>query len=224
MLWYLLKTWAGKEEELVKELRRTVPPYMYHEAFVIYNERIWRRQGRSIVHTEPLFQGCAFVTCKESEPLFRQLERVPAMSKLMAMGYLSVFPLRAADADFLEQLAGEDHVVRLSHVLRTESRMVVDKNDSELLGHTDYYQVSGPLTQFLGDVENFDFKKRFAKLRRNIWGEDMVIPLGIVLNEDVEQKVRYFDLDVSVEVPERYEIMEIGKDKEGKRTYTLAGS
>ena len=45
MQWYLLKTWTGREEELVKEIRRTVPSYMYEDVFVIYTERIWRRQG-----------------------------------------------------------------------------------------------------------------------------------------------------------------------------------
>ena len=37
--WYLLKTWAGREEELVQEIRRTVPGHMYKECFVIYQER-----------------------------------------------------------------------------------------------------------------------------------------------------------------------------------------
>lgn len=46
MLWYLLRTWPGREEMLVKEIQKTVPSYLYQEVFVIYNERIWRRQGR----------------------------------------------------------------------------------------------------------------------------------------------------------------------------------
>ena len=50
MLWYLLKTWEGKEKDLVDEIRRTVPPSVYDECFVIYQERIWRKQQRSVVH------------------------------------------------------------------------------------------------------------------------------------------------------------------------------
>ena len=60
MLWYLLRTWPGREEMLVKEIQKTVPSYLYQEVFVIYNERIWRRQGESIIHAEPLFPGCVF--------------------------------------------------------------------------------------------------------------------------------------------------------------------
>ena len=55
VLWYLLKTWAGREEELVKEVQRILPPQMYEECFVIRQERIWRKQQKSIVHLESLF-------------------------------------------------------------------------------------------------------------------------------------------------------------------------
>ncbi len=56
MQWYLLKTWAGREKEVMQEIRRTVPGHMYKECFVIDQERIWRKQQKSIVHVEPLFR------------------------------------------------------------------------------------------------------------------------------------------------------------------------
>ena len=62
MQWYLIKTWAGREEELVKKIRRTIPKQRFCECFVIYQERIWRKQQKSIVHVEPLFPGCVFLT------------------------------------------------------------------------------------------------------------------------------------------------------------------
>ena len=120
MLWYLIKTWAGGEEKLVKEIRRTVPPYMYQDAFVIYNERIWRRQGQSIIRLEPLFKGCVFLTCQKTEPLFRRFDRIPAMSRQIATGYLSIFPLMEQDANFLESISGGDHVIRTSYMLRED--------------------------------------------------------------------------------------------------------
>ena len=65
--WYLLKTWTGREEELVREVQKIIPPQMYEECFVIWQERIWRKQQKSIVHMEPLFPGCVFLTCRERE-------------------------------------------------------------------------------------------------------------------------------------------------------------
>lgn len=197
MQWYLLKTWVGREEELVKEIRRTVPGYLYQEAFVIRNERIWRRQGRSILHPELLFKGCVFLTCKESEPLFRRLERVPAMSRLMVTGDISVYPLTEEDAVFLQQLSGEDHVVKVSYALREDDGV---------------YRILGPLENCLDDIEHFEFRKRFVKLRRRLWGEEKVIALGLLLNEDVKEGIICEKFDVPVELPEHSTVLMTGRD------------
>ena len=53
MLWYKLKTWHGGEETLVKEIRRSVPPYLYNDVFVIYNERNLRRQQQNRIRFFP---------------------------------------------------------------------------------------------------------------------------------------------------------------------------
>lgn len=204
MQWYLLKTWTGREEELVKEIRRTMPAYMYENVFVIYTERIWRRQGRSIVHTEPLFHGCAFLTCREPGPVWHRLERVPFLSQWMAAGYLSVYPLMERDAEFLQRIAGDEHLMRLSYVLR-------ERNDLNGTEGTDRYRVSGPLEYCLEDIDNIEFRKRFVKLHKRLWGEDMVIAMGIVLNEDMEQGMVCGDLKLPIAEPEEYTLLEIRK-------------
>ena len=206
MLWYLLRTWHGREEDLAGEIRRTVPPYLYKEVFVICNQRVWRRQGRSIGRLEPLFKGCVFLTCEKTEPLFRRLEQVPAISRLIATGSLSVFPLREEDARFLDQISGKDHVIRLSHVLYEEG-----KEDGPCI-----YKISGPLEDCLDYVEKFQFGKRFVKLSKRLWGEDLAIYLGILLKEDLARKILYENITVSVEMAERYALMKIQKDSKGK--------
>lgn len=211
VLWYKLKTWYGGEEALVKEIRRTVPPYMYEDVFVIYNERNLRRQQRSIIEQEILFDGCVFLTCKETEPLFRRLEKIPAVSRLIATGYLSMFPLMEKDARFLEAISGTDHIVRASYVLR-------ESEDSYL------YRVYGPLEYLADSIEKIRFSSRCAKTRRRLWGEDTVIPLGILAKEDVAQPVLYHGREMMLEPPGvsdagHYMLLEIGKDAEGKNTY-----
>lgn len=206
MLWYLMKTWIGGEEALVKEVRRGIPPYMYEDVFVIYNERIWRRQGQSIIWTEPLFKGCVFLTCRETEALFRRMDRIPAMSRLMAAGYLTMLPLMERDAHFLERLSGPEHILRASYVLREAEGSSI-------------YHVSGPLEYLLDDIERIKFRSRTVKTRRRLWGEDQVIALGIIARED--RTVRYGETDVTVEWPAdgQYSLLEIEKDAEGKNVY-----
>lgn len=173
MQWYALKTWTGREEELAGELRRTVPPRLYGECFVIYQERIWRKQQRNVIHREILFPGYVFLTCRktESEPLFCRLELVPAAARLMAAGSFTVLPLTGEDQAFLERISGPDHIVRLSYVSKDDRGNI--------------RRIDGPLEACLAQVEKYQFKKRFVIVHRKLLGEERVIVLGIVLNEDV---------------------------------------
>lgn len=188
MQWYLLKTWVGREAELIKEIRRTVPPYMYGECFVIRQERIWRKQQRSVVHVEPLFPGCVFLTCEGTEQLFKRFEQIPSMAGLMVHGSLTILPMMKEDADFLTKISGQDHIVRLSYVIKDEEGQIC--------------KMSGPLQACLGQIERYQFKKRYAMVRHRLWGEDQAIVMGIILKEDAERKLLYENMEVSVEMPE----------------------
>ena len=42
-----------------------------------------------------------------------------------------------------------------------------------------------------GQVERYQFKKRYAMVRHRLWGEERTFVLGIVLNEDGGQKLQY---------------------------------
>ena len=211
--WYLLKTWAGREEELVREVQKIVPPQMYEECFVIWQERIWRKQQKSIVHMEPLFPGCVFLTCREREAgaegkdlpgnkavagnqaaagsedvaeneavtenrsLLQSLEKIPAAAQMMAGGVFTILPMTGEDGQFLEKISGDEHVVRLSYVQKDEEGNIC--------------KLSEPLKVFQGQVERYQFKKRYAMVRHRLWGEERTFVLGIVLNEDGGEKFRY---------------------------------
>lgn len=221
-MWYLLKTWTGGEEELVERIRRTVPPYMYQEAFAIHSERIWRRQGKSILHLELPFPGCVFLTCEKTQPLFRRFEQVPSMSSMMSAGSLSVFPLTGEDEEFLKRISGTDHIIRLSGVFREKAEGT--EYGQELEDRA--YRVSGPLRDCLENLEGIEFRKRFAKIKRRLWGEDLTIAMGIVLNGDREEGILYENLGIvpeesleSLGVDGSRTVMEVRKDPKGKKQY-----
>ena len=77
------------------------------------------------------------------------------------------------DAQFLEVLSGKDHRVKLSYVQKDE-----EGNISRL---------SEPLKGCQGQIERFQFKKRYAMVRHKLWGEEQVLVLGILLQEDENQ-------------------------------------
>ena len=170
VMWYLLKTWVDREEELVKEIRRAVPDDLYKECFVIYQERVWTRQQRNILHVKPLFPGCAFLTCQQSTSILSRIERIPAISLLIACGSLTILRMTEEDGKFLEKISGEEHIVKLSYVLKDEQGNIC--------------RLSEPLNDFEGKIDRIQFKKRYAMVHHRLWGEERIFVLGIILKED----------------------------------------
>ena len=138
--------------------------------------------------------------------------QIPFLAQWMAAGNLSVYPLMEKDAEFLQKITGDAHVMRLSYVLR-------ERNGLTGIEGTDRYRVSGPLEYCMEDIDNIEFRKRFVKLRKRLWGEDLVIAMGIVLNEDVEQGVVCGGLETDAEAPDGWTLLEIRKNADGKREY-----
>ena len=104
----------------------------------------------------------------------RRLEQVPAISRRMVCKELVFFPVMKEDAEFLDRISGKDHVVRLSYVEKNEQGQIS--------------RVSEPLKACQGQVERYQFKKRYAMVRHKLWGEEQSIVLGIMLKEDYEQR------------------------------------
>ena len=80
-MWYVLQTLTGKEDELVRMIKKMVSPDLYTDCYIAYYERVWRKQQESIVHVERLFPGYVFIISENPDEIFLQLKKVPAMSK-----------------------------------------------------------------------------------------------------------------------------------------------
>lgn len=176
-MWYVMQTVTGREEELVRMVKKTVSRGLYKDCFVVYYERLWRRQGRSIIHVERLFPGYVFIEADEPEGLYLGLKHVPAMARLLSDGECGFIPLQAAEEEFLSGLMGEGRTVGLSYVGK----------DGQ--GHV--RRVDGPLQNFLGQAVKYQFKKRYAVIRFKMFGMEKTAVLGIFLDEDVRQGLAY---------------------------------
>lgn len=121
-----------------------------------------------------------------------------------------MFPLMEQDVRFLEMISGSDHVVCASYVLR------------ESVG-SPYCRVYGPLEYLLDGVEKIRFSSRCAKTHKKLWGEDTVIPLGLLLDVDIGEKALYHGTEIVVEPPvtDHYTVLEVGKDETGKNSYRV---
>lgn len=192
MLWYVIQTYTGKEEKVVEMIRRVVPREFYGDCFVVYHEQLMKRQNENRVHIERAFPGYAFITSDDAERLFHCLKYVPAMSKMMADGEFCFLALDPQEAVFLETITDADHVVRLSYVS-------TDGKDHVLY-------TAGPLQHCMRRVEKYRFRKRCALIRLKLPGEEKLVRVGILLNDDIRSELAYGKVEAPISVPERYRI------------------
>lgn len=193
-MWYVLQTLTGKEEELTRMINKIIPHELYSDCFVAYYERIWRRQGQSIVHIERLFPGYVFIVSPRPEELFHALKRVPAMSKLISDGFFTFLALEKEEEAFLQDMLGDKRIVSLSYV-KTDGRGNVSI-------------VSEPLKHYMPQVVRFQLKKRYVILKLRILGVDKTIALGIILNEDIRQEITYGKVEIPLKMPTVYSVYE----------------
>ena len=195
MLWYVIQTYTGKEEQLVEMVRRIVPGRLYGDCFVAYYEQLRRRQQANQIHIIRAFPGYVFITCDNPEELFFCLKQVPAMTRLIADGAFYFLPLDPAEADFLENIMDGKHVMRLSYVSTD--------------GHDHVSYISGPLEFCRSRILGYRFRKRYATIRLLLSGEEKDVRLGIILNEDVRRELSYGKVEAPVQVPKKYRVPEM---------------
>ncbi|RKJ05558.1 hypothetical protein D7X87_07695 [bacterium D16-54] len=175
MLWYVLQTRTGEEGKLTELIHKMVPKELYEDCFVIYQEQLWRRRQKNFVHVKRAFPGYVFITSNQPEALFFCLKKVPAMAKLMIDDECFFLFVEKEEADFLQKIMDENHVIVLSYLLTD--------------GKGNILQVSGPLKACVSQIVACRYGKRHVLVRLKLLGKEKTILLGIVLKEDLDQGI-----------------------------------
>ena len=189
MLWYVLQTRTGEEGKLTELIHKMVPKELYEDCFVIYQEQLWRRRQKNFVHVKRAFPGYVFITSNKPEALFFCLKKVPAMAKLMLDDESFFLFVEKEEAEFLQKIMDQNHVIVLSYLLTD--------------GKGNILQVSGPLKACVSQIVQCRFGKRYVLVRLKLLGKEKTILLGIVLKEDMEQELWYGKVEMPVGAMER---------------------
>ncbi len=211
-MWYVIQTLTGREEELVRMVRRILPKEVYTDCFVAYYERVWRRQQRSLVHVERLFPGYVFILADDPDEIYQRLKDVPAMSRLISDGMFTFLPLEAGEEAFFEEMLDAEHIVRLSYV------------EKDVRGRV--FRITGPLKQYAEKVQQYQYKKRYVLVRVQLLGHEKLVALGIILQEDIRQEIAYGKVEAPLVLPRIYQMEEPEEERSflvGEQVTVIAG-
>ena len=199
MLWYVIQTYTGKEEQLVTMIRRQLPESCYGDCFVAYYEQLRDRRQENQIHIRRLFPGYIFISTEDVDRLFLDLKTIPAMTKIMASGAFVFTPLDPDEADFLMEMMDADHVVRLTYAA-TDGK-----------NHVSY--LAGPLEKCRDRIRKYRFRDRYADVSLQIAGQEKIVHMGIILNNDVRREMAYGRVEAKIATPEKY-VLPVAKTNE----------
>ena len=178
-MWYVIKTPSGKEEKMMRLVERTLDKSMYTRCFIPRAEYVWRRQGKSNVDIEMLFDGYIFIEAEEPEKMFTRLKVLPGLVWKLPDGKddydYTIQQVHKEDELFLSNLLLKDpqNIVRLSYIHRDANKRI-DK-------------VEGPLEFYQDCIVSVDYKHRRVFANVPLFGREQRIKFCVKTDEDLAQ-------------------------------------
>ena len=116
-MWFVVRCRSGCEEEILRSCRTRLSPGALDEAFRFRCERFWRSDGAWRRVERDMFSGYVFLQSARPELLSEEIKKYRAILPVLGEpGYL--IPVYQEEENYLRQLCGEQHVLRLSYGYR----------------------------------------------------------------------------------------------------------
>lgn len=166
--YYVIQVAPGAEARTEALVRARVDAGLYRCCFHPLRHVRKKFRGEWKDCHEKLIPGYVFVTSGCIEELYRELKRVPALTKVLGHSEGEMFiPLAAGEAEWLEKLMADGTEVSLSQVEVSEGDIVT--------------VLEGPLKDMEGHIKKINLHKRIAEVEVDFMGRKTVIHLGIEL-------------------------------------------
>ena len=167
-MYYVIQVAAGTEDRVEEQVKVMVDDGLYHSCFHPMRRMKKKFRGEWKDVHEKLLPGYVFITSDCVQELYRELENVPAFTRMLGKDGEQFIPLSEHEADWLERMIespGKDMEVQLSQVSVSESDVVTI--------------LSGPLKNMEGCIKKIDLHRRMAKVEVDFMNRKTVIHLGI---------------------------------------------
>ena len=171
-MWYVIRTFTGREHEVCSWIRTNVDPGLYTGCFVALYEDVYRMAGCSHIRIRRMFDGYIFLESDAPDEVNRQLRRMPEYGSVLGgtSGEEKVFyPILPEEEAFLRSVL-TDGLMQVSLVHFDAKRRVKD--------------ATGPLKQYIGQIVKLDIHHRRAMIRIRTFGEDRLVKFGLWLEGD----------------------------------------
>ncbi len=167
-MYYVMQVVTGTEDRIEEQVKVMVDNELYHFCFHPMRQIKKKFRGEWKVIHEKLLPGYVFITSDCVQRLYRELENVPAFTRLLGKDGEHFIPLSDHEVEWLEWMIespDQNMEVQLSQVSVSEDAAISI--------------LSGPLKNLEGCIKKIDLHRRIAKVEVNFMNRKIVVHLGI---------------------------------------------
>ena len=175
-MWYVIQVMTGKEAAVMALIEERLDPSLYERCFLIRRERIWRRDGRHILHLETMFPGYLFLSTETPGKVYGKLKEIPQFTKVLKLEEEQFLAVAEDEQEFLRNMLNgdPDDIVRLSKVTLDEKKKII--------------AAEGPLQKYLERIVKQRLRLRYVMIKTSLFGKERTVLAGIRLAEDDGQE------------------------------------
>lgn len=172
--WYILHTLSGNEEKVRQNLLSTLAREglrdMVEDVLIPVEDMVEVKRGKKHIKKRKLFPGYLFVRMKATEPVLKQIRKLPNLARFVG-GVGGSGPVPVSDGE----------ISRIRHFM-TET-----KEKPKIIYEVDEVVriISGPFMDFNGSIQELDVDRGKLKIQVEIFGR----ATPVVLDFDQVEKV-----------------------------------
>ncbi len=168
-MWYVIQTLGGEEERTADMIKKRVPSYYIEDCFIPKRERMKKFHGCWNKVEEILFHGYVFVVSQQPEGLYRELQQVPRLTKILGREKDYFIALNEEEKQLVQGIGDKEHRTPLSKIAVTEGNMV--------------RVIDGPLKDYVGNVVKINLHKREVAVKVTFMGRELELFMGVEMAE-----------------------------------------
>ena len=177
-MWYVMQVVSGQENRTVILVESMVSEGILESCFIPTRRLRKKFQGAWHEATEKLFPGYVFLITEQPLLLYKELKRIPRLTRMLGQSEEYFVPLPEADVRMMEKL--QDGTGKNNELEAEISKVAVEEGKQIKI-------LSGPLKNLEGQIKKVNLHKRTAAVEVEFMGSKTVIYLGIEMVGETEQ-------------------------------------
>lgn len=162
---FVIQVEGRSEEKVIKVFKDRIDPKTYNDIFVVYKEKLIRKEKKWIKVNEKLFSGYVFVNTSDPKVVAKQLYPIPFFTRMVGQKDKVTLENNFTPLSYLE----ENMINRM--VSKEENNHVIPLSEILILKDKTIRVIEGALMGMEGQVIRIDPHKKNVTIRVTLMGQ-----------------------------------------------------